>query len=78
MTDVMINQNTSVQGSDGDWTLTSDQMVFMLRHHNAMLAAYQTDDLDFLRALAQSEDYAAVFGTMSFDEAYDRYEFSSI
>ncbi len=57
-----------------EWTLNADQMVFMLQHHNPITAAYEADDLDFLRELADSQAYKSVFGMMSFDEAYDRYE----
>lgn len=57
-----------------DWTLNADQMVFMLQHHNPVAAAYEADDLGFLRALAETATYKAVFGAMRFDEAYDRYE----
>lgn len=63
---------TAVQ--QDEWTLNTDQMVFMLQHHNPIVAAYEADDLDYLRELANSDDYKAVFGNMSFDEAYDRYE----
>lgn len=57
-----------------DWLLDADQMIFMLQHHNAIEAAYESDDLDSLRELAGTDAYKAVFGVMSFDEAYDRYE----
>ena len=63
---------TSIQ--QDDWTLNADQMIFMLQHHNPIEAAYAEDNLAFLRELAKSEEYKAVFGAMSFDEAYDRYE----
>ncbi len=56
------------------WILNSEQMTFMLQHHNPVLTAYQTGDLDYLRVLAASPDYQRLFGEMSFDEAYDRYE----
>ena len=62
------------QPENDSWTLTTDQMIFMLQHHNAVEAAYANDDMDFLRNLAASETFVAIFGEMSFDEAYDRYE----
>jgi hypothetical protein len=57
-----------------DWTLTTDQMIFMLQHHNAIESAYRVNDLAFLRKLETSSHYKRVFGDMSWDEAYDRYE----
>lgn len=63
---------TSVQ--QDDWTLNGEQMIFMLQHHNPIEAAYEDDRMDYLRELADSEAYTAIFGDMSFDEAYDRYE----
>ncbi len=57
-----------------DWSLTAEQMLFMMRHHNPILAAYEREDMDFLRQLAASQDYKAAFGNMSWDEAFDRYE----
>ena len=59
---------------DDDWTLTADQMTFMFQHHNAIESAYASDDLEFLRQLAESDEYISVFGDMGWDEAYDRYE----
>ncbi len=49
-------------------------MIFMLQHHNLIEAAYEADDLEALRKLAASDEYKTVFGAMTFDEAYDRYE----
>lgn len=57
-----------------DWSLTAEQMLFMLRRHNPILAAYEREDMDFLRQLAASDEYKAAFGKMSWDEAFDRYE----
>jgi hypothetical protein len=59
---------------DDDWTLTTNQMIFMLRYHNPVEAAYTADDMDYLRKLAASDEIRAVFGAMSWDEAFDRYE----
>ena len=63
---------TSIQ--QDDWILNADQMIFMLQHHNPIEAAYEDDRLEYLRELADSQEYKAVFGEMGFDEAYDRYE----
>jgi hypothetical protein len=49
-------------------------MLFMLQHHNAIESAYETEDIAFLRELADSPAYKAVFGSMGWDAAYDRYE----
>lgn len=57
-----------------DWTLNADQMIFMLQHHNPIEAAYKENQMDYLRELADSITYKVVFGNISFDEAYDRYE----
>lgn len=57
-----------------EWSLTTDQMVFMLQYHNQIETAYAAQDLDYLRELAASGAFQAIFGDMSFDEAYDRYE----
>lgn len=66
--------NTQSTESDDDWSLTTDQMVFMMQHHNAIEEAYQNDDMDYLRGIESSAEYRALFGGMSWDEAYDRYE----
>lgn len=56
------------------WRLTVDQMFFMMDHHNAILDAYQRDDMEALREIEASDEYRKRFGQMSFDEAFDRYE----
>jgi hypothetical protein len=35
-----------------DWSLTAAQMLFMMPRHNAILAAYERDDTNTLKALA--------------------------
>jgi hypothetical protein len=69
-----INQQHEQQKVEQEWVLSSDQMIFMLQYHNAVETAYADDDMEFLRQLAESDDYQTVFGAMSWDEAYDRYE----
>lgn len=59
---------------DDDWTLNVDQMVFMIQHHNQIEDAFDRDDMDTLRTLAASQEFLTIFGDMSFDESYDRYE----
>jgi hypothetical protein len=57
-----------------EWTLDADQMIFMLQRHNEIEAAYANEDMTALRELSELEEYLMLFGDMSFDEAYDRYE----
>ena len=57
-----------------DWTLTSNQMFFLIKRHNAIAAAYENDDMDFLDSIKTSEEYRTLFGDMPWDETYDRYE----
>jgi hypothetical protein len=57
-----------------EWSLTAGQTLFMMQHYNAILEAYECDDMDFLKSLEASEEYRAVFGTILWDEAFDRYE----
>ena len=68
------SQNIPQTDDDVSWTLTTDQMIFMLENHNIIEAAYSTNDLAALRHLADSRRYKAVFGEISWDEAFDRYE----
>ncbi|MBI5668674.1 MAG: hypothetical protein HZC41_11765 [Chloroflexi bacterium] len=57
-----------------EWMLTAEQMLFMLQNHNSIETAFAEDNLESLRQLAGSEEFLTLFGEMSFDEAYDRYE----
>lgn len=56
------------------WILNPEQMLFLMQNHNALETAYAEDNLEFLRAFASSEAFINLFGSMGFDEAYDRYE----
>lgn len=62
-----------------DWMLTIEQAFWMLGHAS-IIEAWQNapdDDLTAWSAFddaVQSDEFKALFGTMSFDEAYDRYE----
>lgn len=67
-------QIVSFSADEDDWILSSEQMIFMLQYNNAIEVAYENKDMDYLRRLEASDDYKAIFGKMSFDEAYDRYE----
>lgn len=57
-----------------DWTLTDDQLTWMLQHQQEIDAAYLAEDMDWLRTLERTADYQRVFGDMNFDEAIDRWE----
>jgi hypothetical protein len=59
-----------------DWSLNPDQMFFMMEHHNLIMDAYANEATESLRKLALSSEYKSIFGEMSFDEAFDRYETS--
>lgn len=73
-----IVENSSGYGQnieiDDEWSLTTDQMIFMMQHHNLIEQAFEDDDMDSLRTLAASEAFKLIFHDISFDEAYDRYE----
>jgi hypothetical protein len=62
------------QAESDNWSLTSAQMFFMLEHHNLIEQAYADQDLTEIHKLAASKKYKQLFGLMSWDEAYDRYE----
>jgi hypothetical protein len=65
-------QNKAVD--ENDFSLNTAQMVFMINHENAIERAYTAHDMAFLRHLAASDEYKELFGDMSWDQAYDRYE----
>jgi hypothetical protein len=70
----VLRPKAGVQVFDDNWTLNANQMLYMLQNHNVIEAAFAEDDLGSLRQLAVSHEFRALFGDMSFDEAYDRYE----
>jgi hypothetical protein len=57
-----------------DFRLSAAQLVFMVNAENAMRKAEAEDDIQFFRDLAASNEYRALFGAMSIDQAIDRYE----
>lgn len=63
--------------TDNDWTLTPIQYDWFFRH-KAVIDAWQSDeypDAGFdVDGLIYSDEFAELFGDMSFDEAYDRFE----
>ena len=56
-----------------EWSLTPEQTLFMLQHHNSIESALAANDVDSLTTLSESHAYKELFDGMSFDEAYDRY-----
>ena len=65
---------SSHQTENDDWSLTVEQRLFMMQHNNEIEIAFEEDDMQSLRTLAEGDIYLSLFGDMSFDEAYDRYE----
>ena len=39
-------QSTETSIQQDDWTLNTEQMIFMLQHHNPIEAAYEADDME--------------------------------
>jgi hypothetical protein len=70
---IQIN-DAQIDTNGDDWSLTTDQMIFMLEHHNAIETADDEDDDTFFEQLINSIEFRALFGDMTFDEAFDRYE----
>lgn len=72
---VYVIVNTSEAGSleAVDWSLTGEQMLYLMQHNNLIVSAFTADDYETLRAFADSKEFRYHFGTMGFDEAYDRY-----
>lgn len=60
--------------NDTEVSLTTEQMLFMLRYHNVIEAAYAFSDTTHLDNLAESNEFKQVFANISFDEACDRYQ----
>ncbi len=57
-----------------DFTLTVDQMIFMMNAINAIEQAEAEGDKQFFIDLKESLEYKTLFGEMSIDQAIDRYE----
>ncbi len=63
--------------ADPEWTLTPEQFALMDAHADLfdLWQNYgEAADVELVRELATTERYKALFGAMSFDESYDRYE----
>src|SRR4051812_5546450 len=48
-------QSTETSTRQDDWTLNTEQMIFMLQHHNLLEADYATENLEAVRALANKK-----------------------
>jgi hypothetical protein len=57
-----------------DFRLSAEQMVFMINIDAAAELADQSDDYEFFDNLTASDEWKQLFGEMSWDNAYDRYE----
>jgi hypothetical protein len=57
-----------------EFSLNAAQMEFMLRIHNAAEAADTSEDYDFFDAIVSSQEWKNLFGEMSWDQVWDRYE----
>jgi hypothetical protein len=59
-------------------TLTAQQLTFMLKHHVeieiALIPQMPPIDTGVITDLVNSEEYRSAFGTMLWDDAYDRYQ----
>lgn len=72
ITNIEITEQASVP--EDDFSLNAAQMEFMLRVHNAAEQADANEDYAFFDAIVASEDWKRLFGDMSWDQAWDRYE----
>lgn len=68
--EVRVSENID---ADDDWTLNGEQMLFMLQNHNFIEEVFESGEMESLDELVESDEFAAIFQDMSFDEAYDRY-----
>ncbi len=59
---------------DDEFTLNAAQMQFMINAHNAAEAAYATQEWGVIDEITASNEWRQLFGDMSWDQAYDRYE----
>ena len=66
--------NVISAGNDTELSLTTEQMLFMLRYHNVIEVAYAYSDTTHLNHLAESNEFKQAFANISFDEACDRYQ----
>lgn len=63
---------------DSEWELTPEQYSYMVARIDFINAAYANEDMALLHELSTTEPYVSLFGSMSWDEAYDRFESMTI
>lgn len=63
-----------LETEDDDFTLNAAQMQFMINAHNAAEAAYASKDWTVIDEITSSDEWRQLFGDMSWDQAFDRYE----
>jgi len=66
-------ERASSHTENTDWSLSGEQMLYFMQHNNMIVAALEADNLASIREFAASEGFISRFGSMGFDEAYDRY-----
>lgn len=66
--------NPVTQADIEDFTLTAAQIAFMINIDAAAERADAADDYDFFDGVVASDAWRGLFGDMSWDQAYDRYE----
>lgn len=57
-----------------EFSLNAAQMAFMINIEPAAERADHADDYDFFDRLVASDEWQHLFGAMSWDQAFDRYE----
>jgi hypothetical protein len=63
-----------IEEAEAEFTLNAAQMAFMLNIEAAAEQADQGDDDAFFSSLVATDQWISLFGDMSWDQAYDRYE----
>jgi hypothetical protein len=69
-----VESQTRQNIEEDDFTLNAAQMQFMINAHNAAETAYASKDWTIIDEVTASEEWRQLFGEMSWDQAYDRYE----
>lgn len=57
-----------------DWLLTDEQYAYMMVRRYDIERAYINEDDSFFDEIENSDEYKRLFGDMSWNEAYDRFE----
>jgi hypothetical protein len=67
-------KHEELQQNADDFRLSAEQMVFMINIDAAAELADKANDYEFFDKLVASEEWKGLFSTLSWDNAYDRYE----